>query len=124
MSIFKVGDAIKIKSNKRASNYSIGHKGTVTGTWSEGVYIDNGNGMYDDDCELINSNNITNMKEKFIQMFLKEPEKSFRKAGITNGDGLITEEGQTIFLSWLLGKNGEAFKTEVVDGLLLEEKDK
>lgn len=71
--------------------------------------------------ELINSNiNFMNLKEKFVQVFLKEPEKSFRKAEITNGDGILTTDGQSVFLGWLLKKHGDEFKTEVVDELLKE----
>lgn len=62
------------------------------------------------------------LKEKFLLAFKAEPEKTFRKAGITNGDDFLTEDGQKIFLSWLLKKNGDDFKKEVVDNLLAEEK--
>jgi hypothetical protein len=75
--------------------------------------------------KLISSNNqsiIMNIKEKFTLAFKSEPEKSFRKAGITNGDDHLTEEGQAIFLLWLLKKNGTEFKETVVD-LLLKEKE-
>jgi hypothetical protein len=53
----------------------------------------------------------------------KEPQKSFRKAGITNGDDLLTGDGQQIFLSWLLHeKYADDFKKEIVDGILEEKK--
>lgn len=65
-----------------------------------------------------NNNNMTTLKEKFTLAFKAEPEKSFRKAGITNGDDFLTADGQNIFLSWLLKKHGDDFKKEVVDGLL------
>lgn len=65
-----------------------------------------------------------NIKEKFLTVFLSEPEKSFRKAEITNGDNLLTADGQTVLLSWLLKKFGAEFKTEVVDVLLAEDKEK
>lgn len=75
-------------------------------------------------CELItNKSNMSNLKEKFVQIFLSEPEKSFRKAGITNSDGILTEEGQEVFLTWVLKKYGPEFKTDVVDPLLAEEKE-
>lgn len=64
-----------------------------------------------------------NLKETFSHIFLKEPEKSFRKAGVTDSDGTLTTEGQSIFLSWLLKENGDAFKTEVIDPVLLETKE-
>lgn len=67
--------------------------------------------------ELIN-NKTMNIKEKFVTVFLSEPEKSFRKTGITNGDGLLTEDGKTVFLSYLLKKYGDDFKATIVDELL------
>lgn len=85
-----------------------------THTWR-----DDGNG----DMKIIKKNSIKNMKEKFVTMFLSEPEKSFRKAEITNGDGMLTDDGQKIFLSWMLKKYGNDFKTEVVDPILSEIKD-
>jgi hypothetical protein len=73
------------------------------------------------DWELV-TNNITNMSiiQKFALAFKKEPEKSFVKAGITNSDDFLTEDGLKIFLAWMLKKHGEEFKTDVVDGLLEE----
>jgi hypothetical protein len=59
---------------------------------------------------------------KFLLAFKSEPDRSFRKAGITNGDDFLTDDGQKIFLSWLLKKHGDDFKTAVVDDLLAEEK--
>lgn len=75
---------------------------------------------------LANNSNIKEktmtIKEKFVLALTKEPQKSFRKAGITNGDDLLTEEGGKIFLTWLLNKNADDFKKEVVDGLLADNK--
>jgi len=44
-----------------------------------------------------NNNNLTqtnmsNVTEKFALAFKKEPERSFRKAGITNGDDILTPD--------------------------------
>lgn len=75
----------------------------------------------EDHFELVDSNkNNMNIKEKFVTAFLSEPEKTFRKAGVTNGDGFLTEDGQKIFFAWLLKKNGGDFKKEVVDELVKE----
>ena len=74
----------------------------------------------DDKSSLTNKN--MNIKEKFNQLFLKEPEKSFRKVGITDESDILTEDGQNIFLSWLLKQKGEQFKKEIVDKLLEEDK--
>ena len=40
-----------------------------------------------------------NLKEKFLLALKSEPEKSFRKVGITNGDDLLTQEGTELFLN-------------------------
>ena len=61
-----------------------------------------------------------NIKENFTLAFKAEPEKTFRKVGLTNGDDFLTADGQLIFLSWLLKKHGAEFKTEVADGLLAD----
>lgn len=63
------------------------------------------------------------IKEKFIISLLPEPEKSFRKAGITNEDGLITEDGQTLLMTWLLNQYKATFNDQVVQPLLAEKKD-
>jgi len=68
-------------------------------------------------------NKIMNIKEKFILAITPEPKRSFRKAGITNGDDMLTDEGVKIFLTWLLyNKFADEFKKEVVDEMLKEEK--
>ena len=54
----------------------------------------------------------------------KEPFKSYRKVGITDGDDILTIEGTTIFLSWLLREDiAKDFKKEVVDPMIKENKD-
>ena len=66
-----------------------------------------------------------NIKEQFLLAITAEPQKSFRKAGITNGDDLLTDDGQKVFLSWLLKQNQDTFKKEVVDPILADiEKEK
>lgn len=89
---------------------------------SEDIYDTKEWMFVDKEGNVINKKNM-NITEKFLLAFKKEPEKSFRKAGITNGDDLLTDEGQQVFLSWLLQKHGSDFKSEVVDGLLESEKD-
>jgi len=80
-----------------------------------------------DDAEVIdekvddNLNKPMNLKEKFVLAITPEPKKSFRKAGVTDGDDILTEEGTEIFLTWLLHhKFAEEFKKDVVDGILKE----
>ena len=74
--------------------------------------------------KLITNLNNMNLKDKFLTSLKGEPEKSFRKVELTNGDDMLTEEGTEVFLSWLLKKYGDDFKTEVVDEILKEEKKK
>jgi ABC-type Co2+ transport system permease subunit len=53
-----------------------------------------------------------------------EPKKSFRKAEITNGDDILTEDGGKIFLTWLLHNvYAEQFKKDVVERILKEKKE-
>ncbi len=139
--MFKVGDRVRIISqidNRGISWYDarIGAIGTITSVESGRIYfIDNnayGTNFTDNMLDLVEGNSKLisaagaeknmDIKEKFQLAFKAEPEKSFRKAGVTNGDDYLTEDGQKIFLSWLLKKHGEEFKKEVVDELLQEEK--
>lgn len=131
--IYKIGDRIKniaISGPKKGENS--GKFGQVVEISGSIVVI-----KYDDGCsgqsstphldyKLIKKekNMIESLKESFVTAFLKEPEKSFRKTGITNGDGFLTEEGQGVFMAWLLKENGDKFKTDVVDDLLKDLKDK
>ena len=75
----------------------------------------------------INEKKPMTLREKFILGLTPEPKKSFRKTGITNGDDILTDEGQRVFISWLLySKYAEDFKKDVVDELLkdIEKSDK
>lgn len=66
-----------------------------------------------------------NIKEKFVVLITPEPKKSFRKAGITDGDDLLTADGEKIFLTWLLhNKYADEFKKDVVDGIIKEKEEK
>lgn len=62
--------------------------------------------------------------EGFTRLFLKEPERTYRELGITNGDGIITEEGAKLLLSHLLQKGGTAseFYKEVATPMLEDTK--
>ena len=65
------------------------------------------------------------IKEKFVLAITPEPKKSFRKAGVTDGDDILTDEGTKVFLTWLLhNKYAEEFKTQVVDEILKEKEEK
>jgi len=114
-----------------------GRVGTVIGeviSWDQkqwNVRLDAcyGDNYYlDDQLTLIGEQNkpisiIMDIKEKFLLAITAEPKRSFRKAGITNGDDLLTDDGMKVFLSWLLTKNQDDFKKEVVDPILEDMKD-
>lgn len=131
MSKFKIGDVIRLIDYSKYE-YPIykGQSAVIVGyasgsgfdyriQWDNGSY----SCVYESNIDFNSQINQTtmNIKEKFALAFKSEPEKSFRKAGITNGDDFLTAEGQEIFLGWLLQKHGTEFKTEVVDELLKEE---
>lgn len=137
---FKVGDRVRCVRPFADLKRCVGLTGTVICTGSDGFgvqfdeFIDghncSGKGKhgycrFGDESEVISLENKTMSKitEKFALALLPEPKKSFRKAGITNGDNLLTEDGMKIFLSWLLTQNEDKFKTEVVDNLLEDKKD-
>lgn len=70
-----------------------------------------------------NKNMFSNIREKFVTFVTPEPYKSFRKAGIVDGDNLLTADGVKVFLAWLLEKKGADFKTDIVDPMLKELKE-
>lgn len=76
-------------------------------------------------CNPINKvvSSIMGLQDKFLLSIKPEPQKSFRKAGITNGDDLLTCEGTQVFLAWLLEKNETEFKADVVDPILAQMKE-
>lgn len=116
-------DCININPEERyKSNHSLGYD-------EEKYYIDMGYTIVTPNvvlkylgADIIKNKTMSNIKEKFSLIFKSEPQKSFRKAGITDGDDLLTEDGKTIFLSWLLTKHQDEFKKDVVDELLKEDK--
>lgn len=66
-------------------------------------------------------NTMSTLTEKFALALTSEPQKTFRKVGITNSDNLLTEEGTKVFLAWLLNsKFGDEFKKDVADDMLKE----
>lgn len=134
MAKFKVGDKV-IGNYKADLKYSCtvkGWKGLVTEVKQDGRFETEDFGFLDEECfDLLEegknnadtsaSKNNMNLVQKFAMLLKGEPMKSFFKAGITNADYTFTTEGKEIFMQWLLTKNGDAFKTEVVDLLLANE---
>lgn len=59
--------------------------------------------------------------EKAKLIMKKEPNKTFIKAGIMDMNDSLTSEGKELFINFLLEKNQDAFKKEVVDPILAEQ---
>jgi hypothetical protein len=126
----KVGDAVKCIAETSTNYKQIGEV-TYVGSEEIEVRYDNGElgrGKFKY-YELITRNpintvvsKIMGVKESFIVGLTPEPQKSYRKAGITNGDGLLTDDGVKVFLTYLLEKTPQ-FKTDIVDSILEDLKD-
>lgn len=132
---FKVGDTVK-GGEDFCGEFTDGKTATIDRIQDEGngyakIYFNGCSHTLDiktwnRKLTLVSSTNnsiMSNIKEKFVLAFLKEPEKSFRKAGITDGDGFLTDDGQKVFLGFLLSKHGEEFKKDVVDGILKDQEE-
>lgn len=123
---FKVGDRIKRVHGGDDARYDMCRGNVYTFRRDDGsnINVSENSGSWDPcNFELVTNSNKTimsSLKEKFVSAFLTEPEKTYRKVGITNGDGVITPEGQELFLTWLLKQN-PTFKTEVVDIIAAEQ---
>lgn len=125
--MFRVGDKVNLIDNKNFNSIPVGKQGTIIESGIGINTVDFGYGtyqsVYNSQLALTNENKTMNIKEKFILAITPEPKKSFRKVSITDGDDVLTEEGTKVFLTWLLhNKYAEEFKTDVVDGILKEEK--
>lgn len=59
--------------------------------------------------------------EKAKLIMKKEPNKTFIKAGIMDMSDNLTNDGKELFMNFLLEKNQEAFKKEVVDPIVAEQ---
>ena len=125
----KIGDKVTILGKSYGeklsmSGFEIGDISNITNVYSthDKIYSIDGSLFLQQDLELINNKTImTNVKEKFIGLFTKEPEKSYIKAGLMDNNKIATEDGIRIFVSYLMTKSDD-FKTEVVDKMLKEEK--
>ncbi len=82
--------------------------------------------FHEGDVDLVESKSpITNMSllEKAKLAFKSEPEKSFIKVGVMDSQENLTTEGTALLLQFLLEKNKDVFKTEIVDPILKEIED-
>lgn len=69
-------------------------------------------------------NIMTNVLEKFKVSLLPEPEKTFRKLGLIDGDNMLTNDGTTLMMNFLLNKHKKEFNDEVVSKLVDEKEEK
>lgn len=119
---YEVGDEFEVVADTCHHSFPIGSKVTVTTNGESEDRFYSGNIYFKKQDVKPKNNYMTNLKEKMALVFKGEPEKSFIKAGIMNADETLTSDGQAIFLAWLLKNEGDAFKKEVVDPILAEEK--
>lgn len=132
---FKLGQKVRILRNTSCHGLGVGAITTV-------VKIDNcgSTSFYDgywyinfQDVELLeelsiksNSKNmgtVNTLVQKFTTKFLPEPQKTFRKLGITDNDNALTVEGKDLLPNYLLKENQDKFKTDVCDDLLKEQEE-
>jgi hypothetical protein len=66
---------------------------------------------------------MTNLKEQFALSLVNEPQKSFRSAGVTDGNDMLTQEGANVFLSWLLHTKHTGEFKKVVDDIIGKKED-
>lgn len=66
------------------------------------------------------SSKIMSLIEKAKLTFKKEPERSFIKVGVMDASENLTSEGKDLLLAFLLEKNKDDFKKEVVDPILAD----
>ncbi len=144
-----VGDVVRFVPETDAPHDMIGREFTIKCVDSRGCgyVLDNEGGTKGTPCncgkhnwttaqkgrnvEIIKSSSsktvmetITSLTSSFVNLFTTEPMKSFKKAGIVDGDNLLTKEGEKVFINWLFSKNQEAFNTEVVQPILAEKEAK
>lgn len=59
----------------------------------------------------------------FKNLFLTEPDKTFRKLHIIHDSGLLTEEGKDLFLNFMFRQHKDEFYKQVAEPLLQERKE-
>jgi hypothetical protein len=149
----KVGDTVITDGYRNAFLFDFDIKGKVIKINKDGFYLEVTEAMNNRDCfkenlkpwfinwdnykadiDILSSEEtkkwsqlikekIMNIKEKFLLFLTQEPYKSLRKAKIVDDQNMLTDDGATIFLGWLLMKYVDEFKKEVVDKLLQEQKE-
>ena len=135
--IAKIGDIINIDGNERIVFYisiKIWPEGNILSCYIEYGYYDDKNGFNssgilcsssnDDknkEIKIIKSNN-KNIMKTIKNLFRKEPEKTFIKAGFMNEDENITEKGREA-LEYILWEANKIQLKELATKVINEEKD-
>lgn len=70
---------------------------------------------------LTNDNKPMNLLQRIKNLALSEPQKSFKKYGITNEFGDLTSDGKEAFINWLFEQHQHEFKADVVNKLITED---
>lgn len=96
-------------------------QGKFATTWYDET-IDRFWGTDNSDKELLTNKKTMSITQKFRNLFRTEPFKTLNKVGLTNSENQLTDEGEIIFLNWLLVKHAEEFKTEVGEKLVEDTK--
>jgi len=119
---FKIGDEVEVVWDDKGSFKYIGKTGKISNIYDNDFYCYQLDCFSCAFCEKELKLKTMNIKEQFTLSIIPEPQKSFRKVGITNGDNILTDEGLKVFSSWLLNKHAEEFKKDVVDDMVNEKK--
>lgn len=132
----EVGDRVEFIGNKWVSQINKTIRIVESIEKGVGFYVSSWNNIIKFDCSAyynlsnigikliknVNKNNM-NLIEKIKEATLKEPEKSFRKCGVTGADGELTDQGTEAFIQWLFEQNKDKFNEEVVQPILKEDKE-
>lgn len=133
MSKFKVGDRVEFENDE----FFIGEISDYHYLWSDNTKFNGKVGkldprsrgfkysyaVYEASIKLIEeSKNNMNIKSIYKNITRKEPERSFVKAGITDSNDELTQEGKDLFLSFLLEQHKDEFNKTVVQPILEEQK--
>ena len=88
---------------------------------SDGTWGGSGNeGKLEIISKSITTNKTTKMGllNKLAELVAKEPWKTFKKLGITNGDDLLTNEGRELYIQWKFKQDADKFAEEVATPML------
>lgn len=67
---------------------------------------------------------MSSLVQKFADLFIKEPQKSFRKSGVTDTNDQLTSDGKELLMNWLLAKHKDEFLKDVITPILEAEEAK